>query len=155
MSLKETSKYISLILRHKPETIGITLDEHGWANVDELIAGISGTQARKTGCIPGLVRKYAGCRIWFLQVRERCLADLKGSDAIHQTGNLWWERNLIQNKTVLNIAHRMRTIAKANKIVVLKDGVVAEQGSPEALNGYDSIYKRMKAQQTASQNWRM
>ena len=40
---KETSKFISLILRHKPETIGITLDEHGWANVDELIAGISKT----------------------------------------------------------------------------------------------------------------
>ena len=29
---KETSKYISLILRHQPEVIGITLDEHGWAN---------------------------------------------------------------------------------------------------------------------------
>lgn len=40
----ETSKYISLILRHKPETIGITLDEHGWANVDELIAGIAKSQ---------------------------------------------------------------------------------------------------------------
>ena len=43
MGLKETSKYISLILRHKPETIGITLDEHGWANVDELISGIAKT----------------------------------------------------------------------------------------------------------------
>ena len=43
MSLKETSKFISLILRHKPETIGISLDEHGWANVDELIAGIAKT----------------------------------------------------------------------------------------------------------------
>lgn len=31
------SKYISLILRHKPETIGITLDEHGWADVSELL----------------------------------------------------------------------------------------------------------------------
>lgn len=40
---KETSKYISLILRHKPEAIGITLDEHGWANVDELIEGVSRT----------------------------------------------------------------------------------------------------------------
>ena len=40
---KETSKYISLILRHKPETIGISLDEHGWANVDELIQGVSKT----------------------------------------------------------------------------------------------------------------
>lgn len=44
MSLKSTSKYISLILRHKPEAIGIFLDEHGWANVDELIAGVSRTQ---------------------------------------------------------------------------------------------------------------
>ncbi len=45
MSDKDTSKYISLILRHKPETIGITLDEHGWADVSELIAGIGKTQA--------------------------------------------------------------------------------------------------------------
>ena len=44
MSLKSTSKYISLILRHKPEAIGISLDEHGWANVEELIAGVSRTQ---------------------------------------------------------------------------------------------------------------
>ena len=44
MTLKETSKFISLILRHKPEEIGITLDEHGWANVDELIAGIAKTR---------------------------------------------------------------------------------------------------------------
>ena len=41
MSLRNTSKYMSLILRHKPEIIGISLDEHGWANVDELISGIS------------------------------------------------------------------------------------------------------------------
>ena len=41
MSLKDVSKYMSLILRHKPDAIGITLDEHGWANVDELIAGIA------------------------------------------------------------------------------------------------------------------
>lgn len=43
MSQKDTSKYISLILRHKPEVINITLDEHGWANVDELIKGVSKT----------------------------------------------------------------------------------------------------------------
>ena len=50
MNLKSTSKFISLILRHKPEAIGITLDEHGWADVDELIEGISKTQPfdRKT-----------------------------------------------------------------------------------------------------------
>ncbi len=43
MSDKSTSKYISLILRHKPETIGISLDEHGWANVEELIEGVNKT----------------------------------------------------------------------------------------------------------------
>lgn len=43
MSLNSTSKYISLILRHKPEVIGITLDEHGWADVGQLIAGIAKT----------------------------------------------------------------------------------------------------------------
>jgi len=62
---------------------------------------------------------------------------------------------LIRNKTVLIIAHRMRTIANADKIVVLKDGVVAEQGSPEFLSGYDSIYSRMTKQQLVSQNWKM
>ena len=39
--IKNTSKFISLILRHKPETIGISLDEHGWAGVQELIDGVN------------------------------------------------------------------------------------------------------------------
>ncbi len=43
MVAKEISQYISLILRHKPEIIGITLDEHGWANVTELIGGVNKT----------------------------------------------------------------------------------------------------------------
>ena len=49
----------------------------------------------------------------------------------------------------------MRTIANADHIVVLGDGVVAEQGSPEFLSEYDSIFARMTAQQLISQNWRM
>ena len=44
MNLTSPSKFVSLILCHKPETIGIQLDEHGWANVDGLIAGISKTR---------------------------------------------------------------------------------------------------------------
>ena len=55
MGLKETSKYISLILRHKPETIGITLDEHGWANVDELISGIAKTHEMNMNILEGIV----------------------------------------------------------------------------------------------------
>ena len=38
---KNTSKFISLILRHQPDAIGITLDEHGWADVQELIDGVN------------------------------------------------------------------------------------------------------------------
>ena len=41
VSITSLSKFISLILRHKPETIGIKLDSHGWANVNELIEGIN------------------------------------------------------------------------------------------------------------------
>lgn len=41
MDLTNLSKFISLILRHKPETIGITLDEHGWASIDALLHGMS------------------------------------------------------------------------------------------------------------------
>ena len=44
MNLTRTSCFLSLILRHKPETIGISLDEHGWADVAELIEGISQTR---------------------------------------------------------------------------------------------------------------
>ena len=62
---------------------------------------------------------------------------------------------LIKNKTVMIIAHRMRTIANADHIVVLKDGVVAEQGSPEYLSSFDSIYGRMTKQQMKSLNWKM
>ena len=41
MSLNSLGRYVALILRHKPETIGISLDEHGWANVSELVEGIA------------------------------------------------------------------------------------------------------------------
>lgn len=44
MDLNGLSRYISLILRHHPEAGGVTLDEHGWADVGELLAGIGRTQ---------------------------------------------------------------------------------------------------------------
>lgn len=61
---------------------------------------------------------------------------------------------LIRNKTVLIIAHRMRTVDKADKIVVLKDGVVTEQGSPAELKARDSIYKHMMDMQILSEQWK-
>ncbi|MCR5202612.1 MAG: ABC transporter ATP-binding protein/permease, partial [Lachnospiraceae bacterium] len=62
---------------------------------------------------------------------------------------------LIKNKTVLIIAHRMRTIANADHIVVLKDGVVAEEGTPKELSAKDGVYSNMVKQQMISQNWKM
>ena len=56
MSLERTSRYMSLILRHKPEVIGIQLDEHGWANVEELIAGIAKTQEFNRDILELIVR---------------------------------------------------------------------------------------------------
>ena len=41
MNIEKLSKFISLILRHKPEEIGITLDDYGWAKIEDLINGIN------------------------------------------------------------------------------------------------------------------
>ena len=62
---------------------------------------------------------------------------------------------LIQDKTVLIIAHRMRTVAEADKIVVLKDGVVAEQGAPEELEKQKGIYWHMMETQMRTAGWQM
>jgi ATP-binding cassette subfamily B protein len=50
---------------------------------------------------------------------------------------------LIRHKTVLVIAHRMRTIADADKIVVLDNGTVAESGAPEKLRAMNRIFAGM------------
>ena len=61
---------------------------------------------------------------------------------------------LLSGKTVLVIAHRMRTVEAADQIVVLADGKVAEVGSPtELLNNKDSIFSRMAQLQNASAAW--
>ncbi len=60
---------------------------------------------------------------------------------------------LIKHKTVLIIAHRMRTVAGADKVVVLAGGSVAEQGAPETLMKEKGIYRHMVQLQTESQNW--
>ena len=60
---------------------------------------------------------------------------------------------LIKHKTVLIIAHRMRTVAGADKIVVLSGGIVAEQGSPAELYARKGLYTHMVDLQTESQRW--
>ena len=60
---------------------------------------------------------------------------------------------LVEQKTVLIIAHRMRTVENANKIVVLSGGTVAEMGTPEELMKQGGAFARMVKLQTESQNW--
>ena len=60
---------------------------------------------------------------------------------------------LMKNKTVLLIAHRMRTVAGADQIIVLKNGHVAENGSPETLIEENGIFAHMSRLQTEAANW--
>ena len=62
---------------------------------------------------------------------------------------------LIRNKTVLIIAHRMRTVSSADHIVVLKDGVVAEQGTPAELQEKNGIFAHMVRLQTEGSEWKI
>ena len=61
---------------------------------------------------------------------------------------------LIQDKTVLIIAHRMRTVDGVDRIVVLKDGVVAEQGTPRELKQQNGIYRHMVETQLETEQWK-
>ena len=62
---------------------------------------------------------------------------------------------LLSGKTVLVIAHRMRTVAGADRIVVLEDGHVAQQGSPAELMERGGLYRRMVELQSESAQWRL
>ena len=58
---------------------------------------------------------------------------------------------LVKNKTVLIIAHRMRTVAGADHVVVLTDGCVAQQGTPQELMAQEGLYRQMMLRQQESQ----
>ncbi len=74
--------------------------------------------------------------------------DVENETAIQQALS-----RLIKNKTVLIIAHRMRTVSGADKVVVLADGVAKEQGTPDELMKQNGIYKHMADLQMQSQSW--
>lgn len=62
---------------------------------------------------------------------------------------------LIKDKTVMVIAHRMHTVAGADKIVVLSDGKVVETGTSDELMKKDGIFAHMLKLQTQGQNWNL
>lgn len=63
--------------------------------------------------------------------------------------------HLINDRTVIMIVHRMRTIANASKLVVLEDGHIVEQGTPQQLLKQGSIYRRMVNLQNMSNEWKL
>ena len=81
---KDLSRFISLILRHKPEVIGISLDEHGWANVDELLAGIGRTRPITMEILEEIVRTDEKQRYTFNEDHTRIRA--AQGQSIDQTG---------------------------------------------------------------------
>ena len=66
-----------------------------------------------------------------------------------------WLSRLLAGKTVLVIAHRMRTVAGADRIVVLENGCVAQQGSPPQLMAEGGLYRRMVQLQNESAHWKL
>ena len=74
-SLKSTSKYISLILRHKPEVIGITLDDHGWADTQALIEGVNRTHPLTMELLEEIVRTDEKQRYSFNADKSRIRAN--------------------------------------------------------------------------------
>lgn len=62
---------------------------------------------------------------------------------------------LLRGKTVLVIAHRMRTVAGADHIVVLKDGRVEQQGSPKELMAEGGLFRHMVELQSQSSQWQL
>lgn len=75
MDLTKTSRYLSLILRHKPEVIGITLDEHGWAQVEPLVAGIAKTRPFSRAMLEEIVRTDEKQRYAFSADKTRIRAN--------------------------------------------------------------------------------
>ena len=73
--LKSTSKYISLILRHKPEVIGITLDDHGWADTQALIEGVNRTYPLTMELLEEIVRTDEKQRYSFNEDKSRIRAN--------------------------------------------------------------------------------
>ena len=63
--------------------------------------------------------------------------------------------HLLRGRTVLIIAHRMRTVAGADHIVVLENGRVAQEGTPEELMAWGGLYRRMVELQSQSAQWRL
>ena len=129
------------------------------ANVDEFVEKLPdkwNSNIGENGCeLSGGERQRISIARAFLKDAPIILLDeaTASLDVENETAIQTALSRLIKNKTVMIIAHRMRTVSGADKIVVLKDGIVAEQGRPDELMKEKGIFSHMVELQTESQNW--
>ena len=148
-------------LGRKDATDAEVLEAARLANVDEFAEKLPdkwNTLIGENGCeLSGGERQRISIARAFLKNAPIILLDEATASLDVENETLIQESlsRLIENKTVMIIAHRMRTVAGADKIVVLSEGTVAEQGSSDMLLKKDGIYARMVKLQTQSQNWAM
>ncbi|MGN1331128.1 MAG: ABC transporter ATP-binding protein [Lachnospiraceae bacterium] len=146
-------------LGRKDATDGEVLAAARLANVDEFAEKLPNgwnTEIGENGCeLSGGERQRISIARAFLKNAPIILLDeaTASLDVENETLIQSALSRLIKDKTVLVIAHRMRTVAGADKIVVLADGIVAEQGKPDELYKQNGIYTRMADLQSNSQNW--
>lgn len=148
-------------LGRKDATDAEVLEAASLANVDEFAEKLPdkwNTLIGENGCeLSGGERQRISIARAFLKNAPIILLDEATASLDVENESLIQESlsRLIENKTVMIIAHRMRTVAGADQIVVLSEGTVAEQGSSDTLLKKDGIYARMVKLQTQSQNWAM
>ncbi len=148
-------------LGRKDATDAEVMEAARLANVDEFAEKLPdkwNTMIGENGCeLSGGERQRISIARAFLKDAPIILLDEATASLDVENETLIQESlsKLIENKTVMIIAHRMRTVAGADKIVVLSEGTVAEQGSSDMLLKKNGIYARMVKLQTQSQNWAM
>lgn len=159
VTLFNTSVAENIRLGKKDATDEEVLVAAKFANCDEFVQKLANgydTEIGENGCnLSGGERQRISIARAFLKNAPIILLDeaTASLDVENETLIQTALSKLIENKTVIVIAHRMRTVENADKIVVLLDGKIAECDTPDKLMQKDSIFKHMTELQTASQNW--
>lgn len=119
--------------------------QDGWnANIGENGCELSGGERQRIS----IARAFLKDAPIILLDEATASLDVENETAIQEALS-----RLIKDKTVLIIAHRMRTVSNADRIVVLKDGAIAEQGTPAQLLQEEGIFTHMMQLQKESQKW--
>lgn len=159
VTLFNTSVMENIRLGKKDATDEEVLAAAKLANCDEFVQKFSegyDTEIGENGCnLSGGERQRISIARAFLKNAPIILLDeaTASLDVENETLIQTALSRLIKDKTVIVIAHRMRTVENADKIVVLSDGKIAENDAPDKLMQKDSIFRHMADLQTTSQNW--